>query len=665
MTKHFDKFADAVRMRFDELSASPLFVLAVDSDKLWDTYLAAFPEGTNPIFRKRTEHDCSCCRHFIRDIGAVVAIQNGALASVWDVVGLPAPYQQVALAMGDYVRQFPIRDIYLTKQAKHGQAMSHQLTENKVNITYHHFAVEAPKKFVTKDVAEKQGEARTTHAVLLRGLLELKPDAVAQVADLINSNSLYRGQEHGQAVLEFMRLQSKILSAKPKDRELLAWADIKSPASRFRNTVIGTLVQDISDDVDLERAVKSFETKVAPANYKRPTALITKRMVENAVKTIEELGLEHALERRHAKINDVSVGSVLFVDNAVQGRMKGGLTGLLMEEVKPAVFDPTKATEITIEKFLSDVLPKTKGLQLYLDNNLTVNLMSLTAPVHADIKSLFRWSNDFAWSYEGNVADSIKEKVKRAGGQVEDVSMRVSLAWRNTDDLDLHVVEPDGNHIYYGNKSNKLDVDMNVSVTVRDPVENARWVRPPQHGLYRVVVHNFTKRESVDVGFTIEIEIGGKLAILHYEKAVSAKHEVRVAEINVSRSGTIAVTLGPDIVAGHASREVWGLKTLDLVRVNALVLSPNYWDDNAVGNKHWFFLLDGCKNPLPTRGIYNEFLHPRLEKHRRVFEVLGDKAKCPYSDEQLSGVGFSSTKKDKVTVIAMGPGQSRPYTIVF
>ncbi len=71
---------------------------------------------------------------------------------------------------------------------------------------------------------------------------------------------------------------------------------------------------------------------------------------------------------------------------------------------------------------------------------------------------------------------------------------------------------------------------------------------------------------------------------------------------------------------------------------------------NAYGNKHTFFLLDGAKNDEPTRGIYNEFLHPRLETHRKVFEVIGDKTKCQPIDNQLSGLGFSSTKHDSVIV---------------
>ena len=34
----------------------------VSKDALWDTYLASFPEGSNPVYKTRTEHDCQCCK---------------------------------------------------------------------------------------------------------------------------------------------------------------------------------------------------------------------------------------------------------------------------------------------------------------------------------------------------------------------------------------------------------------------------------------------------------------------------------------------------------------------------------------------------------------------------------------------------------------------------
>lgn len=669
-TGSFKDFAVAVRNRFAEMSRGQMFVVATDRDLIWDTYLRAFPEGTNPTFKTRTEHDCSCCRHFIRDIGNVVAIENGALSSVWDLNGLPGPYQPVADAMSAYVKGCPVRDVFLKPFKTAGNAETRAFLDNTL-FTFSHFSAAVPSSFVTHEGDSKRGIARTTHAVLTRGLTELTPESVETVADLIASNALYRGQEHAGAVNEFRGLQARFL-ALPEGpaRDLLVWTMIGSPAARFRNTAIGTLVQDLSEGVDLERAVKSFETKVAPANYKRPTALITKGMVDQAMKTITELGLEADLERRHARFSDVSVNSVLFVDNAVRGKMKdGGLKSLLMDEVKPAAFDPKRAEPIGIDAFLANVLPKTTALQAYVENGHLGNFVSLTAPVHPSTGRLLRWSNDFAWSYDGNVADSIKDRVKRAGGQVEGVAMRVSLSWFNTDDLDLHITCPSGERIYYGNRAGRdggtLDVDMNVHNTVRDPVENTRWTRPPPAGSYAVSVHQFTKRESIDVGFVIEVESAHGLDSFRFEKAVPARAEQAVCRIDVKSGRIEAITAAPGIVAGSISQERWGIKTLNLVRVNSVVLSPNYWDGNAIGNKHWFFILEGCNNPVPTRGFYNEFLSPRLETHRKVFEILGDKTKCQPAPDQMSGLGFSSTRREALTVVATGPSLNKTYSINF
>ena len=95
------------------------------------------------------------------------------------------------------------------------------------------------------------------------------------------------------------------------------------------------------------------------------------------------------------------------------------------------------------------------------------------------------------------------------------------------------------------------------------------------------------------------------------------------------------------------------------------MFSPNYWDDNVNSNKHWFFILDKCLNPEPVRGIYNEFLSNELHEHRKVFEVLGSKTKCPYDEQQLSGVGFSSTKRDEVKIHVTGNKLNQTYNVIF
>jgi len=688
MLDHFPAFAKLVATSFKDLTKTPtVFVVDVAGDTLWAEYLAAFPDGSNPLYKKSTEHDCSCCRHFIRRAGLVVTVgENEELRTIWDKAADSAPgvYGAVATRLRDLVRRGAIGDLFRVgpKETSFGTERSRALDKDTGRaLTWDHFYTGPISKALQSPAPDTaRGDYRTTVQVFERGLVELTPDAVETVLSLIDSNNLYRGQEHKPAVVGFMKAQRAFLSKPPgRARSMYAWANADNPAARFRNTVIGTLVQDLSEGQDIEHAVKSFETKVAPQNYKRTTALITPGMVKKAMETIEALGLEPALERRFATIADVSVNDVKWVDGTVRPLMKGGLGEELMQHAVAAVSKNTKSDElraedIGLDDFVARVLPETTSLELLFKNEHAGNLMSLTAPCHPEPKQLFRWTNDFAWSYGGNVADSIKERVKKAGGRVEG-ALRVSLSWFNYDDLDLHVHEPAGRgargleHIYFRNRrgwtGGELDVDMNAGRgQTRTPVENVVWTKMPPDGAYRVVVNNYCYRESSDPGFVVEVECAGKLSHFSYNKPVRNTQDIEVATIHVDDGRVDRIEIGsPAVTASNVSQERWGLKTEQYVKISAVMLSPNYWGDNAVGNKHTFFVVEGCKNDEPTRGFYNEFLHPRLEAHRKVFEVIGDKTKCRPTEGQLSGLGFSSTRHESFVVRAHQGKRQRVFNV--
>lgn len=668
----FATFARVVAASFQSIvKGTSVFVVDVDGDELFAKYLAAFPLGTNPIFRKNAEHECSCCKHFIRRAGAVVTVVDGKIRTVWDEAAEVAPdfYADVAKALRDVVRSAPVREIFRVgmNEAQFGAQQTRSLdVEAKKAVTWNHFFTgEIPSHFRSALPDTDRGNYRTTTQVFARGLLELSPSAVETVMSLIEANNLYRGEEHKRVVAEFQRMQRDFLSKDMLEQALFAWVNAGSQAARFRNTVIGTLVQDLSEGQDLELAVKSFEAKVAPQNYKRTTALITPGMVKKAMETIEELGLEPALERRFAVISDVSVNDVKWVDGSVRPLMKGGIGDVLMKHASSGS-EPTKdeerAEDVSFYDFMSKILPEVTGMEVFFKGAQSGNLMSLTAPVHPEPKQLFRWSNDFAWSYGGNVADSIKERVKKAGGQVVG-TLRVSLSWFNFDDLDLHVYGPvtrggglPGDHIYFRNKQGlsggTLDVDMNAgSGTTREAVENVIWANKVPDGPYRIVVNNYAHRETSNPGFTVEVESAGKVSHFSYNKAVRNQQDVAVCTLHVKSGAVTCIEVGDSgITSSSISQEKWGLKTERYVKVTAVMFSPNYWGANAVGNKHTFFILDGAKSDEDTRGFYNEFLHPRLEPHRKVFEIIGDKTKCRPTEGQLSGLGFSSTKHDSFLV---------------
>ncbi len=670
----FSKFQTAIATQFAAMCAYPLFRVDATKDELWDTYLGSFPEGSNPIYRKRTEHDCSCCKQFIRAVGNVVAITpEGQVLSIWDtaIEGQPA-YQAVANMMDLLIRSKPITDTFLHYEPTAGTAKSFEDTVNGVQ-TWHHFFVNVPKQCVAKraDIPTKLNDTRTKHAVLKRGLEELTEDALTTVLELIAQNSLYRGEEHKHAVTAFLAEKRKYQNTPLSRRETLPWAwsvTLGDSVARFRNTAIGQLVIALSEGEELEEAVKAFEAMVAPTNYKRPTALVTKAMIEAAKVKVEELGLTSALERRYATINDITINNVLFADRSAKKAMGVFDTLTASAPVSTKSFD--KVEEVAIDKFLADILPKATGLELMVENGHMGNFMSLIAPVDPTALGMFKWGNNFSWSYTGDVADSMKERVKAAGGNVTgDLCCR--LSWEYRDDLDFHMHEPHSGHIYFGTRGyvsacgGRLDVDANGgSGMMAHPVENIFYANRAtmQDGFYRLRVNNYSRRENDKRGFEVEIEFDGKIHHLVYDKAVGQGSTVDVAEITYSKKNGFEII--SSLPSTTASKQVWGISTMSFQKVSAVMLSPNYWDGHGVGNKHYFFMLEACRNEGVARGFYNEFLKSDLDAHRKVIEMVGAKMKTDHSEQQLSGLGFSSTQRNSVLCRVSG-NFSRVIKIVF
>lgn len=662
----FQVFALAVHMRYNELAKGELFVANIEKDVIWQAYLDAFPEGTNLKFRVNTEHDCSCCRQFIKNLGRVVAIdKHDNILTVWDIdrALLPHPYNLVAESMANFVRSAGIKSVFRSKEPTYGAAMTTERQENGIVHRWHHFHGRVDSKHHTREPDTERGLYDAAAQVYGRGLREIEPDAIEVVLDLIENNALYRGEEHKPALLALQRAQRDF--ANSPNQEAFIWRNAKAPFSMIRNTVIGTLLTDLSNDMPLEDAVKAYETKVAPQNYRRPTALVTQGMIEQALKTIRELDLEPALDRRHAKLSDVSINDVLWANNASKQLMRSPIESLLLREVthKPRSVQ-SDAAKMSIDDFMKHVVPNATEIDLLVKNAHRSNFVSLTAPVHADARNPFKWGNKFAWSYAGDVTDAIRERVKTAGGNVE-APLRFSLAWYNFDDLDLHVVDAGGRHIYFGNKQGVLDVDMNAGGgSTRTPVENASFVAP-RLGRYRIQVHQYRQREKVDIGFTMQLVFNGQVIEASWPHAVAQGDQVDVGVVSLTSDGSWHLDLNPKLQTSGRSLDIWGVKTESFVPVQTIMLSPNHWGDNDVGHKHWIFALEGCRNPDPVRGIYNEYLSNELTKHGKVFELLGARTKAPYADDQVSGVGFSSTRPTSVDVRVRNSSSTRIFNVTF
>ena len=653
----FIDFKVKIQQQFDKMSTGDLFVTGVEKDVLWNTYLDSFPPGTNEIFRERREYDCQCCKQFIRACGNVVSIKDNNLVSIWDVE-IGGHFQVVADAMSKLVKSDVIRDVFFHYTKCLGTDFNHQQLDSGQILKWNHFHYQLPTKFVKRKerIGSLLSELRSGKDVFKRAMHEISIESAETVIELIDQKSIYRGEEHKSIVELFIGQKEEFENVPEKERDNYCWQRSLSlgGSARVRNTVIGTLLVDISDGVGLDEAVGKFESKVAPTNYKRPTALITKSMIANAQKKVEELGIEDSLNRRYAVAEDITINNVLFANRDTKKKMKNVFEEL-QSEAHVNLKKLEKVEQVDIETFVSSILPKAESIELMFENKHINNLVSLVAPVDENSKNIFKWHNNFSWAYNGEVADSMKERVKRAGGNVTGV-LRFSIQWNdgdnNQNDFDAHCVEPNGNLISYPKKgqiqpsTGMLDVDI-INPGRSVAVENITWTDESrmQQGAYVFRVHNYSHNGG-RTGFTAEIEYDGQIYSYSYAKELRQGEMVCVAVIEYSREKGIKFL--ESLPSTHASKEIWGVSTQQFRKVSMIMNSPNHWDGNKTGNKHYFFMLDECKNPDKARGFFNEFLSEDLRGHRKVFEVLGSKMKCEKSDNQLSGLGFSSTQKNSI-----------------
>lgn len=676
----FTIFKKAVANRFAAMTKDKgkLFSTSVSGDDLWEMYLASYPEGTNPIYRNRTEHDCSCCKQFVRNIGGVVSVKDGIVSSIWDVDMPSEPaFQAVADALSNMVKASPVANKFLHTEKTIGTDKSFEKLLEGGQQSWNHFFVNLPSTSVVPGatLGTVLGDTRSTYDVMRRGLTEITDQAVDTVLELIAQNSLYRGEEHKFAVSEFKKLKSAM--AKAPNKDLFLWENLEGPTAsvaRIRNTSIGTLLVDLSEGVDIEKAVKSFEAKVAPANYKRPTAAVTKSMIVSAKATVEELGLTSALERRYAQLEDITANNVLFADRSVKKSLSGSVFDDLTATSPTTTPNLSKIEEVSIEKFLVDILPKVESVEVMLENRHEANLVSLIAPLDPTSQELFKWASKFSWSYKGEVADSdIRAQVQARGGRVDGV-FRFSHSWnydkRNASLMDLHVFMPGSlvsadsgindyygditrNHVGWNNREDPVtkgvqDVDyVTAAPEGYVPVENITFpdLKRMREGMYICKVHNWQLRAPTQGGFKAEIEVCGE--VFQYEVTRPLKHKEWVTVAEVTLKGGV-FSIKHHLPVGSATRAVWGLQTQQFHKASVILLSPNHWDDQVVGNKHYFFMLDGCVNDGKARGFYNEFLKSNLDKHRKVLELVGSRTTVKDSPHQLSGIGFSSTQRNSI-----------------
>lgn len=646
LNKDFDIFSEEINSRLDELIKSGNPIVELDyEDSLFEIYLNNIPEEYNPIFRTNRFFDGSADRHFINRIGNLAMITpNYKLVHLWDFESKTF-FENSRKEMLKVLKKCKIKNAFLTPHIIVGSNPNKDSKDPR--ITWTHYVYETPSavRCRNRDIGDKLGKFRTTYNVFKRTMEECRLEDLESVIELARDKSIYRASEFLGNLEKWHELKTKY-DKKPSD-EFLWYNVIKDGAYIcYRNTVIGSLIDDLYNGVDLEKAVKSYESKVAPSNYKRPKALVTSKMVEDARAKLEEVGLLESIYRKAAKITEIPTDKILFTS---QESKSLSVFDDLKQDAELTIkkkLDFEKAREVKFDEFIN-LLPKVNKIGLLPNHAVNSSKVVLTNSKNENVPTPFKWDNNFTWSYiDSDTADSIVQRVKDAGGVV-DGDVRFSLSWDNSDDLDLSFEDKYYQKIYFGNKralGGRLDVDANFSEIVENPVENIYWrnIDHLKDGEYVVSVNNYMLRSERNQGFKIQMEVLGDIVTYSYPD--NDLRSVTIMLKITKKGNNIDVTYeNPKLIKHNVS----GNKFIDIKKV---IKSPNAWDGETTGNEHIIFLADDVEVKFSIRGFYNEQLNSKLEEHRKVTEILGSKLKIDpvefESPDTVKGYGISTTSNN-------------------
>lgn len=718
--KNFNKLIQA---KFaDMCKTGKLYRVNLTGQQIWDLYMANFKPANDLVFRSpdSTEHNCNFCKNFVRRYGNIVSINDKfELETIWDVACEEEYLDSVSVMSAaikgskisevffetfnelnslPYEKTSPGASVYRLGVDKNVKRYTKEEAElypgvvkpNEVR-TFEHMHLDLPKAFVDqsgKSVESIMGEFRDAKNVFQRAMEEIPLDTLNLVRDLIIQDSLLDGATHLQKVETFAKLKDEYDNVKPAFRDNWTWMkSFRLPIAKFKNELVGVLCSELAEGKELNEACQAWNKRVDPANYMKATAPITKKQIEEAKKFVEQEGYEESFNRRLANIDDIKVTEILH-SNVGDGKI-----------ANVSIFDGVKSTstrhkrsefedieEVDIDKFMTKVLPTVSSVEVYLKNNHEGNMVSLTTANNPDSKKIMKWDNNYSWTFSGNLAgkSQLADMVQAKGGRT-DGAFRFTHSWNELEPngslMDLHVFMPgckvpktgggpdvSGRRVGWNNRTDSLsggvqDVDYtSVAPAGYIPVENITFPsigRMPE-GVYTCAIHNWSFRSTGGRG-RAEIAFDGN--VYQYIYPVTKHHQwIVVAEVTLKAGKFTIEHVLP--LENETTKEIYGLETNNFHKVNLVCLSPNHWNGNNVGNKHYMFMLDKCKTPSSIRSFHVENLNADLLKHKKVMEVLGTTTMISPADKQLSGLGFNATVRDEL-IVKVGGTHKRMLKIKF
>lgn len=394
----YSKLLEMMESEFDKIcSIADWHLYKTDVTDLYQIFLDNIPEVVVQHYR------CDACRRFVNKYGSLVTItENGELIpAIWPKYGPGIFYNAVAAVREHLTTKAKVISVFYTDRTDLGTPQTGEWRHMSVHLNDRLLMKAHPG--VYGNCGERMSASQNDYAAVWRAINDYSIDVVREAMKLINSGALFRSDKVRNTCSAFLNLLNDINGEIPAVKTAKVWRYIASATDpgylHIRSSVIGTLLDDIKDGVDMDTIIKKFNDKMDPLKYQRPQAAPSTGNIKRAEQLFKELGFtSKSLERRYATLEDLET---IWTPRDTEGIVEesDGVFGRLKSSAK----DAPKVTKVdgvidrgamTWNKFYNEILPHAKSIKINNTSNLPYfSISTFLTAVYPDEKCIFRYGN--------------------------------------------------------------------------------------------------------------------------------------------------------------------------------------------------------------------------------------------------------------------------------
>lgn len=378
-----------------------LYRVNVPRNIIWRRYLSLILDKGGAA--AHNHFNCSTCRKMVEQFGNVVTIyEDGTIVPVmWGdyTDELDSPLAKVHASLNDSVSKQKIESLWYSKESFIGTPCN-QAEDGSI---WTHMAVDIPAHLYKASdasvfIAESKDRFRTLMAEET-GIHQIPLSVIGTAIKFFKDNELNRSEKFIAAAQFHYNIRESLSDPeKKKGLNSLLWRQLGHSPKGWENvnsTMVGQLYSWIAQGIDLYEIKRRWNERVEGINYQRAKVAPSEQTIKQAEELIAKLGIEPALHRRFARIEEIDCfwKPTAVVEPETQ-------TGGVFSKIKPKnsstvvreyEYESTPKT-VTWEKFVEKILPEVTSMRFKVPHH--GNFCAMTTQTHENAPPIMKWDNE-------------------------------------------------------------------------------------------------------------------------------------------------------------------------------------------------------------------------------------------------------------------------------